>query len=527
MKRLFAVLILSLALAISLAPSLAPAAEQSEQDGLALAGATGNLAIPTMQTAKTPKISVKRAATGKVAIKVGRIYRLGAKATAGKLSYKSSNKKVVRVSSKGALRAMRAGKATIVITAKNGSKKAVKKVPVRVLSAKKYKAVKKIRVKAPVKSLKKGKTTKLKVTFAPSKASNKNVIYKSSNPKVLAVNAAGKVKAKKAGKAKITVTSCSNVKVKASVTIKVTTGKSFQPLNRSKWAARMRLPTNKQVAGYRAKQRSPYLTCWPEFPGTSGCYQYAVDFKADSQPRGSYLNVASWWMDVSDLQKRYAYVSADEGYSPGGGYAGFQVLADGRKVAIMSIWKMYVTNSSGKTTALNAKRTYPANPRIAGDFGGEGTGIQTIVDYNWKAGRTYRALVQCGRTDAGNCELEFWVCDLKTGLWTKLVSYDLRYGNTCMTSLGCFSENFLVEHAAEVRTVEWSNFRVDSREQGRWVSAKSAILERQFNAWPGSYSYGSNATCFWAIATGVPNLCTPPANQKRFYVSKAQEGSPF
>jgi len=96
-----------------------------------------------------------------------------------------------------------------------------------------------------------------------------------------------------------------------------------------------------------------------------------------------------------------------------------------------------------------------------------------------------------------------------------------------MTSLGCFSENYLVEHAAEVRTVEWSNFRVDSREKGRWVSAKSAILERQFSAWSGSYSYGSNATSFWVIATGVPNLSKPPANHKRFYVSKAQEGSPF
>ena len=44
--------------------------------------------------------------------------------------------------------------------------------------------------------------------------------------------------------------------------------------------------------------------------------------------------------------------------------------------------------------------------------------------------------------------------------------------------------------------------------------------------WPGSYSFGSDDSCFWAITSGVPNLCKPPANGTSFSVSKAESGQP-
>ena len=144
-----------------------------------------------------------------------------------------------------------------------------------------------------------------------------------------------------------------------------------------------------------------------------------------------------------------------------------------------------------------------------------------------KAGKTYRALVQCGTTAAGNCGVTFKVCDLETGKWTKLISYDLGYKDTGITSLGCFLENYLREQATEVRTAEWSNFRVKSRENSSWVAAKSAKMERQFETWPGSYSFGSDGSCFWAITSGVPKLCKPPANGTTFKVSKAKGGRPY
>ena len=107
-----------------------------------------------------------------------------------------------------------------------------------------------------------------------------------------------------------------------------------------------------------------------------------------------------------------------------------------------------------------------------------------------------------------------------------MISYDLGYGGTYIANLGCFLENYLVDYAAEVRTAEWSNFGVKDRDVGSWVSAKSAKMEQQFEEWTGSYNYGSDGSCFWAITSGVPSLCKPPANGKTFSVSKAEEGAP-
>ena len=522
MKERLTAFFLSLVLAVSFAPGLALA---EPADGLSVAGAVGALEGQGLeqQAVKAPKVKLTRVTTGSLAVQVGASYKLGAKTSAGTLTFKSSNKKVAVVSSKGVVKAKKAGKVTITVTAKYGSKKTVKKVPLRVFLAKKYKAVKKLRAKASATSLAQGATAKVKVSFLPLKPSNKNVVYKSSNPEVLTVSATGKVKALKMGKAKVTVTSCDNAKVKASVTIKV---KSSPVLSRSKWKARMNLPTFKQMSTYKAPDRSPYLVCWPQFGDMAGYTEYAVDFKADSQPRGTYVNVGNWWMNTDTLKKRYSSVATDDGDTPGCMYAGFQVLDDGRKVAIMSGWKIFLTDKNGKESTLDVKRTYPEKPSIAGDFDGEGTGVKTLVDYDWQAGKTYRALIQCGKTKEGNCEITFKVCDLETGKWTKLVSYDLGYENTYMMNVGCFLENYHYGYATEVRTAEWSNYRVKPVGKDSWVSAKSAKMERQFQEWPGSYNYGSSGSCFWAVTSGVPNLCKPPKDGKLFYVTKAAQGNP-
>lgn len=69
--------------------------------------------------------------------------------------------------------------------------------------------------------LKVKKSTTLKATVAPKNAANKNVVWKSSNTKVAAVNQDGKVYAKKTGTATITCTSKENAKISASVKVTV------------------------------------------------------------------------------------------------------------------------------------------------------------------------------------------------------------------------------------------------------------------------------------------------------------------
>ncbi|MDE5778342.1 MAG: Ig-like domain-containing protein, partial [Lachnospiraceae bacterium] len=75
--------------------------------------------------------------------------------------------------------------------------------------------------------LAKGKTVKLKttVTVTPDKPENRKVTYKSSDKKIATVTGKGVIKGKKAGNAKITVTSKKDSKKKATVKVKVVKGK--------------------------------------------------------------------------------------------------------------------------------------------------------------------------------------------------------------------------------------------------------------------------------------------------------------
>lgn len=84
--------------------------------------------------------------------------------------------------------------------------------------------VKTIKVTAPSSSLKVGKTMKLSVKLTPSSATEKEVVYKSSNTKYATVSKDGTVKALKAGKGKkvtITVTSKDNSKLTKKITITI------------------------------------------------------------------------------------------------------------------------------------------------------------------------------------------------------------------------------------------------------------------------------------------------------------------
>ncbi len=302
----------------------------------------------------------------------------------------------------------------------------------------------------------------------------------------------------------------------------VTPHQPDQLLNAELWGTRMSLPSAEAVAGYLAPDRSPYIVCDPQF-GIEGITEYAVDFKADSQPRGTYLSVCNLDLDLSELSSRYSNVHRD--YSGVAAYAGFQVTDDGSKVAIMSVWDTYVTDSSGAESIIHAVRTYPDTYRVSQPFAGEGSGIQTIVDYDWKQGHAYRALIQCRQTDRGTCELIFSVMDLESGRWDKLVSYDLGYGNTHMTRTVCFLEDYLVEEAAEVRTMELWNFRA-STGGGAWVPAYSATMRQDYE-YPGSYNYGSDGARFWAITSAIPDLCSHPANGEQFSVTEVEGGAPY
>ena len=160
---------------------------------------------------KTTGITVN---SRKIALVQGDVFQLVSSITPftskDKLSYKTSNKKVATVSKNGKITAKKAGKATITVKA---GKKSVK-VTVYVSGVK----TTDLSVNTTQLNLKVKKKATIKAYVTP-KNTSETVTYKTSNKKVATVDKKGKVTARKAGTATITVTSGSkSVKVNVTVT---------------------------------------------------------------------------------------------------------------------------------------------------------------------------------------------------------------------------------------------------------------------------------------------------------------------
>ena len=138
------------------------------------------------------------------------------------VTWKSSNKKVATVNSKGVvtMKKKSGGKSvTITATAKDGSK---------VKATYKIKSMKGKVTKVTIsgkKSVKAGKTLKLTGKVKATKSANKKLKWTSSNKKYATVTSSGKVKALKAGKGKrvkITAMATDGSGKKKTVVIKIT-----------------------------------------------------------------------------------------------------------------------------------------------------------------------------------------------------------------------------------------------------------------------------------------------------------------
>ena len=207
---------------------------QAKKKGTATITVTSKLNSKVKASFKvTVKQQVKKItlAKTKVTLYAGKSYTLKAKsispsnAASKKLTFKSSNTKVAKVSSSGKITGVKGGTATITVAAADkAGAKATCKVTVKNV------AVKSVKLSKTSATVNVGASTTLKATVSPTNATIKTVTWKSSNTKVATVSTAGKVTGKAAGTATITVTTKSGAKkATCKVTVKnvATTGVSL------------------------------------------------------------------------------------------------------------------------------------------------------------------------------------------------------------------------------------------------------------------------------------------------------------
>lgn len=195
---------------------------------LSLAMVLGVTGVAALE-ASAAKVKVKKVAvtspSGKVVyvakgkkVKLSTTVKVSPNKSANKkVSYKSANRKIATVNSKGIVKGVKPGKTKITVVSKKSKKK---KASIRVVVKKA--AIKKVTLNVKSANLSIGESKQLKAKAVPTKNTSTKIAWSSSNKKVAVVSSKGKVTGKATGTATITAKAAdgSGKKAKCKVTVK-------------------------------------------------------------------------------------------------------------------------------------------------------------------------------------------------------------------------------------------------------------------------------------------------------------------
>lgn len=156
------------------------------------------------------------------------------------------------------------------------------------------------------------------------------------------------------------------------------------------------------------------------------------------------------------------------------GYFGMQVNSPTTRHILFSIWSPFQTDDP---------KAIPDSQKIvlvkkgegvhAGEFGNEGSGGQSYLDYPWKAGNTYRFLVHAKPDSLGHTTFTAWFYAPEDQRWRLIASWSRPATTTWLKGLHSFLENFDPSFGDRERSVHFSRqWILDTR--SRWTALTKA-----------------------------------------------------
>ncbi len=119
----------------------------------------------------------------------------------------------------------------------------------------------------------------------------------------------------------------------------------------------------------------------------------------------------------------------------GQGYFGIQVKSTTERWILFSVWD---ADNGAKTTLVRKGANVVDN-----NFGGEGTGGQSYLVYNWLAGNTYKFITRAVPDGAGSTLYSAWFFAPETGAWRFMATWKRPNTTTYLTGNHSFLENFM------------------------------------------------------------------------------------
>ena len=133
----------------------------------------------------------------------------------------------------------------------------------------------------------------------------------------------------------------------------------------------------------------------------------------------------------------------------GQGYMGIQVKSPSERWILFSVWD---ADNGARTTLVSKGAGVVDNA-----FGGEGTGGQTYLSYNWAAGTTYRFITRARPDGNGGSDYSAWFFAPETGKWRYIATWKRPAISTYLTGVHSFLENFIDTKGYTERRVQFGN----------------------------------------------------------------------
>jgi hypothetical protein len=150
------------------------------------------------------------------------------------------------------------------------------------------------------------------------------------------------------------------------------------------------------------------------------------------------------------------------------GYFGMQVNSDKERRVLFSVWSPFVTDNPKEIPEDKKIRLLKKGDKVyTGEFGNEGSGGQSYLKYNWKAGETYKFLLHAIPTKNNHTNYTAWFYAPEKKNWLLIAGFSRPQTNTYLKSLHSFLENFEPETGVLTRKA-WYHNQWAITKSGEW-----------------------------------------------------------
>ncbi len=159
-----------------------------------------------------------------------------------------------------------------------------------------------------------------------------------------------------------------------------------------------------------------------------------------------------------------------------GGYFGMQVCSESNRKVIFSIWSPFVTDNPEEIPEDKKVIVLKKHPDVyTGEFGNEGSGGQSFMNYNWESGKTYKFLCHIVPRENNKTEFTGYFFFPETGKWELICSFLRPETQTYFKGPYSFLESFIDVNGSRFRKARFQNQWAVTK-GGRWFPVNTMTL---------------------------------------------------